>query len=114
MAVKTFRPVTPTQRFKQTPGYDDITKDRPERSLVEPLKRTGGRNNRGRLTSRHRGGWHKRKYRIVDFKGRLRGGEATVEAIEYDPNPSARLALLTYKTVDKTHMFAPNGLEIEA
>jgi len=98
MALKTFRPLTATQRFKQTPAYDDVTKDRPERSLVEPLKRTGGRNNRGRLTSRHIGGGHKRKYRIVDFKRRLRDVEATVEAIEYDPNRSARIALLNYKT----------------
>jgi large subunit ribosomal protein L2 len=114
MALKTFRPLTPTQRFKQTPAYDDVTKDRPERSLVEPLKRTGGRNNRGRLTSRHIGGGHKQKYRIVDFKRRLRDVEATVEAIEYDPNRSARIALLNYKTGEKSYILAPNGLEVGA
>jgi large subunit ribosomal protein L2 len=114
MALKTFRPLTSTQRFKQTPAYDDVTKDRPERSLVEPLKRTGGRNNRGRLTSRHIGGGHKRKYRIVDFKRRVRDVEATVEAIEYDPNRSARIALLNYKTGEKSYILAPNGLEVGA
>jgi len=114
MALKTFRPLTSTQRFKQTPAYDEITKHRPERSLVESLKKTGGRNNRGRLTSRHIGGGHKRKYRILDFKRRLRGVEATVEAIEYDPNRSARIALLNYKTGEKSYILAPNGLEVGA
>lgn len=114
MALKTFRPLTPTQRFKQTSSYDDVTKDRPERSLVEPLKKSGGRNNRGRLTSRHIGGGHKQKYRIVDFKRRLRDVEATVEAIEYDPNRSARIALLNYKTGEKSYILAPNGLEVGA
>src|SRR6516164_4942249 len=98
MALKQFRPLTPTQRFKSLPGFDSITKWRPEKSLLEPKKKSGGRNNRGRLTSRHIGGGHKRKYRIIDFKRRLRGVEATVEAIEYDPNRSARIALLNYKT----------------
>jgi len=96
MALKNFRPLTPTQRFKQTPSFEEITTDRPEKSLVEPLKRTGGRNNNGRLTSRHIGGGHKRKYRIVDFKRQLRDVAASVEAIEYDPNRSARIALLKY------------------
>ena len=114
MALKNFRPLTPTQRFKQTPAYDEITKDRPERSLVEPLKKTGGRNNRGRLTSRHIGGGHKQKYRVIDFKRRLRGVEATVEAIEYDPNRSARIALLNYKSGEKSYILAPNGLEVGA
>ena len=114
MALKTFRPLTPTQRFKQTSAYSDITKDRPERSLVEPLKKSGGRNNRGRLTSRHIGGGHKQKYRIVDFKRRLRNVEATVEAIEYDPNRSARIALLNYKTGEKSYILAPTGLEVGA
>jgi large subunit ribosomal protein L2 len=114
MALKTFRPLTPTQRFKQTSSYSDVTKDRPERSLVEPLKKSGGRNNRGRLTSRHIGGGHKQKYRIVDFKRRLRDVEATVEAIEYDPNRSARIALLNYKTGEKSYILAPNGLEVGA
>src|SRR6201987_1012876 len=114
MPIKTFRPLTPAQRFKQTPAFDDITKDRPERSLVEPLKKTGGRNNRGRLTSRHISGGQKRKYRVIDFKRRLRGVEATVEAIEYDPNRSARVALIYYKRGEKRYIFAPNGLEVGA
>jgi large subunit ribosomal protein L2 len=114
MALKNFKPLTSTQRFKQTPAYGEITKDQPEKSLVEPLKRTGGRNNNGRLTSRHIGGGHKRKYRIIDFKRRLRDVEARVEAIEYDPNRSARIALLHYSDGGKSYILAPNGLEVGA
>src|SRR4051794_22333903 len=114
MALKSFRPLTPTQRFKQTPTFEEITKERPEKSLVEPLKRTGGRNNHGRLTSRHIGGGHKRKYRIIDFKRKLRGVEATVQAIEYDPNRSARIALLQYTSGEKAYILAPNGLAVGA
>jgi large subunit ribosomal protein L2 len=114
MALKNFRPLTPTQRFKQTPSFDEITKDTPEKSLVEPLKRTGGRNNNGRLTSRHIGGGHKRKYRIVDFKRKLRDVAASVEAIEYDPNRSARIALLKYSNGEKAYILAPNGLRVGA
>jgi large subunit ribosomal protein L2 len=112
MALKDFRPLTPTQRFKQTPAFDEITKDRPEKSLVEPLKRTGGRNNNGRLTSRHIGGGHKRKYRIIDFKRKLRDVEAQVEAIEYDPNRSSRIALLRYSNGEKSYILAPDGLGV--
>ncbi len=114
MALKNFRPLTPTQRFKQTPTYSEITKAQPEKSLVTPLKRTGGRNNNGRLTSRHIGGGHKRKYRIIDFKRKLRDVEATVEAIEYDPNRSSRIALLRYSDGTKTYILAPIGLEVGA
>jgi large subunit ribosomal protein L2 len=114
MALRNFRPLTPAQRFKQTPAFDEITKSRPEKDLVEPLKRTGGRNNRGRLTSRHIGGGHKKKYRIIDFKRRLRDVPATVEAIEYDPNRSARIALLAYTNGEKTYILAPNGLQVGA
>ena len=114
MALKNFKPLTPTQRFKQTAAYSEITKDQPEKSLVEPLKRTGGRNNNGRLTSRHIGGGHKRKYRIIDFKRRVRDVEARVEAIEYDPNRSARIALLRYSDGVKSYILAPNGLEVGA
>jgi large subunit ribosomal protein L2 len=114
MPLKNFRPLTPTQRFKQTPSFDEITKDRPEKSLVEPLKRTGGRNNNGRLTSRHIGGGHKRKYRIVDFKRKVRDVAASVEAIEYDPNRSARIALLKYSNGEKAYILAPNGLQVGA
>ena len=94
MALKEFRPLTPTLRFKSLPAFDEITKWRPERRLVEPKKRSGGRNNRGRLTSRHIGGGHKQKYRKVDFKRRKHGIAAEVIGIEYDPNRSARIALI--------------------
>jgi large subunit ribosomal protein L2 len=114
MALKNFRPLTSTQRFKQTPAFVEITKDQPEKSLVEPLKRTGGRNNNGRLTSRHIGGGHKRKYRIIDFKRKLRDVEATVEAIEYDPNRSSRIALVRYSEGEKAYILAPSGLEVGA
>lgn len=112
MGLKDFRALTPTQRFKQTAAFDEITKDRPEKSLVEPLKKTGGRNHHGRLTSRHIGGGHKQKYRIIDFKRKLRDVEATVTAIEYDPNRSARIALLQYSSGQKAYILAPNGLEV--
>jgi len=112
MALKNFRPLTPTQRFKQTSGFDEITKEKPEKSLTEPVKRTGGRNHNGRLTSRHMGGGHKRKYRVIDFKRKLRDVEATVEAIEYDPNRSARIALIQYPGGEKAYILAPNGLGV--
>ena len=112
MALKNFRPLTPTQRFKQTPAFDEITKDRPEKSLIEPLRKTGGRNNHGRLTSRHIGGGHKQRYRIIDFKRKVRDVEATVTAIEYDPNRSARIALLSYNSGEKAYILAPNGLGV--
>jgi len=112
MALKNFRPLTPTQRFKQTPAFDEITKDRPEKSLIEPVRKTGGRNNHGRLTSRHIGGGHKQRYRIIDFKRKVRDVEATVTAIEYDPNRSARIALLSYNSGEKAYILAPNGLGV--
>jgi len=91
MALKEFRPLTPTLRFKALPAFDEVTKWRPERRLLEPKKKTGGRNNYGRLTSRHIGGGHKHKYRRVDFKRRKHGVAAEVVGIEYDPNRSARI-----------------------
>ena len=114
MALKTFRPLTPVQRTKQTPAFDEITKTTPEKSLVEVLKRTGGRNNRGRLTSRHIGGGHKQKYRVIDFKRRKRDIQAQVIAIEYDPNRTARIALLQYADGEKTYILAPAGLHVGA
>ncbi|MDP9292288.1 MAG: 50S ribosomal protein L2 [Verrucomicrobiota bacterium] len=114
MALKSFRPLTPVQRFKQTPAFDEITKSTPEKSLVETKKRTGGRNNRGRLTSRHIGGGHKQKYRVIDFKRRKRDVAAEVLAIEYDPNRSARIALLQYPDGEKTYILAPAGLQVGA
>ena len=96
MALKDYRPLTPTLRFKSLPRFDEITKWRPAKSLVESKKKSGGRNNYGRLTSRHIGGGHKQKYRKVDFKRRKHGVAAEVIAIEYDPNRSARIALIKY------------------
>jgi large subunit ribosomal protein L2 len=114
MALKTFRPLTPVQRTKQTPAYTEITKDTPEKSLVEVLRRTGGRNNHGRLTSRHIGGGHKQKYRVVDFKRRKRDIVAEVLAIEYDPNRTARIALIQYTDGEKNYILAPGGLNVGA
>jgi len=112
MALKTFRPLTPSSRFKELPDFAEITKDKPEKKLTTPLKKSGGRNNNGRMTMRHRGGGHKRKYRIIDFKRSKRDVIAEVLSIEYDPNRSARIALLQYPDGDKTYIIAPVGLEV--
>ncbi|GAT34867.1 large subunit ribosomal protein L2 [Terrimicrobium sacchariphilum] len=114
MALKTFRPLTPASRFKALPDFAEITKDTPEKSLLEPLKKSGGRNNNGRMTSRHRGGGHKRKYRVIDFKRKKRDIIADVIAIEYDPNRSARIALLQYTDGEKAYILAPAGLLVGA
>lgn len=114
MALKTFRPLTPASRFKALPDFAEITKDTPEKSLLEPLKKSGGRNNNGRMTSRHRGGGHKRKYRVIDFKRKKRDIIADVIAIEYDPNRSARIALLQYADGEKAYILAPAGLLVGA
>lgn len=114
MALKTFRPLTPAQRFKALPSFEEITKSTPEKSLTESKKRTGGRNNMGRKTSRHRGGGHKKKYRIIDFKRSRRDAAADVIAIEYDPNRSARLALLQYPDGEKAYILHPAGLSVGA
>jgi len=112
MALKTFRPLTPSQRFKALPSFEEITKSKPEKSLVETKNRTGGRNNNGRKTSRHRGGGHKRKYRVIDFKRVRRDAVADVIAIEYDPNRSARLALIQYGDGEKAYIIAASGLSV--
>jgi large subunit ribosomal protein L2 len=114
MALKSFRPLTPTQRFKSVPTFKEITKWTPAKSLVESKKRTGGRNNAGRLTSRHIGGGHKQRYRKVDFKRRKRGVTAEVVAIEYDPNRSARIALIKYADGELSYILAPIGLMVGA
>lgn len=93
-------------------GFDGISKKRPEKGLIEPLKKSGGRNNTGRITSRHRGGGHKRFYRVIDFKRDKRGMDAKVVAIEYDPNRSARLALLQYQDGEKRYIIAPDGVHV--
>jgi large subunit ribosomal protein L2 len=114
MALKTHRPLTPAARFKALPSFEEITKKTPEKSLLETKKRTGGRNNYGRLTSRHIGGGHKQKYRIVDFKRCKRDIQAEVIGIEYDPNRSARIALIQYADGEKTYILAPVGLMVGA
>src|SRR5260370_26258915 len=110
MALKEFRPLTPTLRFKSLPAFDEITKWRPERSLVEPKKKSGGRNSYGRLTSRHIGGGHKQKYRKVDFKRCKHGVSAEVLRIEYDPNRSSRISLIKNTDGHSTYILAPNCL----
>jgi len=112
MALKTFRPLTPASRYKTLPTFDEITKSKPEKSLTVTKKKTGGRNNRGRLTTRHIGGGHKQKYRLIDFKRRKFDVEAEVIGIEYDPNRSARIALLQYKDGAKSYILAPAGLNV--
>ncbi len=113
MALKTFRPLTPSSRFKALPAFDEITKSKPEKSLVSTLKKSGGRNNTGRITCRHIGGGHKRKYRLVDFR-RARTDAAKVVAVEYDPNRTARIALIQYPDGVKSYILAPNGLKVGA
>ena len=112
MALKTFRPLTPTNRFKALPSFAEITKSKPEKSLVETKSKTGGRNNNGRITTRHIGGGHKQKYRIIDFKRKKRGIEAEVKAIEYDPNRTCRIALIQYTDGEKAYILAPVGLGV--
>ncbi|MFM8765523.1 MAG: 50S ribosomal protein L2 [Spartobacteria bacterium] len=112
MAIKTFRPLTPAARFKALPDFAEITKSKPEKKLTETIKRTGGRNNQGRITMRHIGGGHKRRYRIIDFKRSRRDAIAEVVSIEYDPNRTARIALLKYEDGEKAYILAPVGLEV--
>jgi large subunit ribosomal protein L2 len=109
MAVVKFRPTSPGRRFQTGHDFEGLSKKRPERSLTEPLHKSGGRNNRGRLTSRHRGGGHKRIYRVIDFRRDKVAVPATVKAIEYDPNRSARIALLAYADGEKRYILAPSG-----
>lgn len=112
MPVKTFRPLTPSLRYVTFADYSDVTKHKPEKSLVEIRKKTGGRNHYGRVTARGIGGGNKQKIRLVDFKRNKHGVEATVAAIEYDPMRSARLALLDYKDGEKRYIIAPVGIQV--
>jgi len=112
MPIRKYKPTSPGRRSMSVSTFEEITKKEPERSLIEPLKRTAGRNNRGRITTRHRGGGAKRFYRIVDFKRNKVGVPAKVNAIEYDPNRSARIALLFYADGEKRYMLAPLGLKV--
>jgi large subunit ribosomal protein L2 len=112
MPVKTYRPTTPTRRFQTVVSREDVTKQKPEKSLVAGKRATGGRNSTGRITSRFRGGGHKKAYREIDFKRDKTGVAARVAAIEYDPNRSARIALLHYVDGEKRYILAPAGLEV--
>ena len=112
MAVRKFKPMTPGTRHKVIGTFDDITSSTPEKSLLSPLKSSGGRNNSGKMTVRYIGGGHKRMYRIVDFKRDKDNMSAQVKTIEYDPNRSARIALLCYPDGEKRYMLAPNGLQV--
>ncbi len=114
MGIKKWKPTSPGRRFMQTSTYEEITKKEPEKSLTVGLRKTGGRNNMGRVTARHRGGGNKRLYRIIDFKRNKDGIPAKVVAIEYDPNRSARIALLEYEDGEKRYILAPVGLEVGA
>ena len=112
MGIKKFKPVTPSLRWTEISDFSEITKNRPEKRLVAPLKKSGGRNNYGRITCFHRGGGHKRMYRIIDFKRDKLDTPAKVLAIEYDPNRSSRIALLKYSDGQKTYIVAPLGLGV--
>ena len=112
MGVKQLKPVTPGTRFRIAPDFSEITKSKPEKSLVVGKKSTGGRNNDGKMTMRYIGGGHKRKYRIIDFKRDKHNIPAVVKAIEYDPNRSARIALLYYVDGEKRYIIAPDKLEV--
>lgn len=112
MGIKQFKPITPVKRFQLISDFSEITKDSPEKSLVCSLRKTGGRNNRGRITSRRRGGGHKQKYRVIDFKRDKFNAEANVLAIEYDPNRSARLALVEYPDKERRYIIWPDKLNV--
>ena len=112
MAIKSFKPYSAGRRFMTVASFDEITTDKPEKSLTVTLKSHGGRNQQGKLTVRHQGGGHKRKYRIIDFKRNKDGSPARVATIEYDPNRSARIALLNYQDGEKRYILAPNGLKV--
>ena len=111
MSVRKLKPITPGQRFKVVNGFDAITTSTPEKSLIAPLKKTGGRNSSGKMTASHRGGGHKRRYRLIDFK-RNKSGVAEVLSIEYDPNRTAFIALTQYADGEKRYIVAPNGLAV--
>nr|WP_321410904.1 50S ribosomal protein L2 [uncultured Allomuricauda sp.] len=112
MSVRKLKPITPGQRFRVVNGFDAITTDKPEKSLLAPIKKTGGRNSQGKMTMRHKGGGHKRRYRIIDFKRDKQGVEATVVSIQYDPNRTAFIALVEYKDGEKRYVVAQNGLQV--
>ncbi len=112
MGIKTNKPTSPGRRFQTSSTFDEITRTKPEKSLLKPLKKSGGRNSLGRMTARHRGGGHKKRYRVIDFKRDKEGIPAKVASIEYDPNRSANIALLHYADGEKRYIIAPNKLQV--
>lgn len=112
MGIRTYKPTSPSRRHMTGPDFAEVTKSEPERSLLAPLKKSGGRNKHGRITTRHRGGGHKRRYRVIDFKRRKFDVPGKVAAIEYDPNRSARIALVNYADGDKAYILAPGALQV--
>jgi large subunit ribosomal protein L2 len=114
MAIRKLKPMTPATRFYTISSFEEVTKKTPEKSLLEPIRKSGGRNNLGRITSRHRGGGHKRMYRIIDFKRDKHGVTGTVASIEYDPNRASLIALVQYPDGDKRYIIAANGLKVGA
>ncbi|MCC6253233.1 MAG: 50S ribosomal protein L2 [Bacteroidia bacterium] len=112
MALRKLRPLTPSQRFKLVNAFDEITTDTPEKSLLEPIKKSGGRNQSGKMTMRYIGGGHKKNYRIIDFKRNKDGIEGTVKTVEYDPNRSAYIALVNYSDGEKRYIIAPAGIKV--
>ncbi|MBT8280573.1 MAG: 50S ribosomal protein L2 [Muriicola sp.] len=112
MSVRKLKPITPGQRFKVVNGFDALTADKPEKSLLAPIKKSGGRNSHGKMTMRHKGGGHKRRYRLVDFKRMKHGVNAEVKSIQYDPNRTAFIALIEYKDGEKSYIIAQNGLQV--
>lgn len=112
MALRKLNPITPGQRYKVISAFDEITCTTPEKSLLVPLKKSGGRNNQGKMTMRYIGGGHKKRYRLIDFKRERDGLKATVKTVEYDPNRSARIALVVYEDGQKRYIVAPNGIKV--
>ncbi len=112
MSVRKLKPITPGQRFRVVNGFDAITTDKPEKSLIAPIKKSGGRNSQGKMTMRNKGGGHKRRYRVIDFKRDKAGIPATVATIEYDPNRTAFIALLNYQDGEKRYVIAQSGLQV--
>ena len=112
MAVRKFKPVTPGQRRKVISTFDEITRSTPEKTLIKPMKRSGGRNSSGKMTMRYMGGGHKKRYRVIDFQREKDGMPAVVKSVEYDPNRSGRIALVVYEDGEKRYIVAPNGLKV--
>lgn len=112
MGIRKFKPTTPTLRYRAISDFAEVTKEKPNKSLVKPLKKSGGRNNQGRITIRRRGGGHKRRYRLIDFRRDKGGVPGKIEAIEYDPNRSARIALVLYVDGERRYILAPHGVKV--